>query len=54
LRGWAPPAWVNASLNRVSRSTSISKGGQMDLRQAGGDRLREGLAFGGNLFGGQW
>jgi len=30
------------------------QGGQMDLRQAGGHRLRERLAFGGNLFGGQW
>jgi hypothetical protein len=29
------------------------QGGQMDLRQAGGDRLRECLGFGGNLFGGQ-
>jgi len=24
LRGWAPPAWVNSSVNRVARSTSIS------------------------------
>ena len=30
------------------------QGGQMDLRQASGDRLRERLGFGGNLFGGQW
>ena len=30
------------------------QGGQMDLWKAGGDGLRERLAFGGNLLGGQW
>jgi hypothetical protein len=44
---------VNASLNRVSRSTSIQQRGQMDLRQARGYRLRERLSFVRHLFGGQ-
>ena len=31
MRGWALPAWVKASLNRVSWSTSISRAGSNDF-----------------------
>ena len=53
LRGWAPPAWVNSSLNPVSPVDLDQQCGQLHPGQPGRRwPAASDLGFGGKLFGG--